>query len=1780
MAVQYCNYDIKGTLAVIGTSTFTGAATFGSSINMSDNQPINFGGQTMFTHTGSVTSIGDSTSSSVLNISGGDATFTGDIKQSNRIVLQDNGTIQWGNTADYGNLTWDTGYALIYGQSGKGIKLGTNGSTLALELDTSQNATFAGDITVSGGDITLGGTGRIQGVDTVSASTDAANKAYVDAHVSPAGTYLPLAGGTMATTAKIYFYNTSQYIHANSSNDLTIASGDDINYLSNFNRFYTGGVEFARLSGSYDSWIANGTNSKLGINKNSGINYNLDVEGTLRTTSNAIFEGSVSIGTTNTSGLLNVHKSGSGTDNTIITEDDARRIYIGRDSIKATDLSNNAALLHIQQNDGDTRFGGDATVDGDLTVSGGDITLSGTGRIQGIDTVSASTDAANKAYVDAHVSPAGTYLPLIGGTMSGSIGMGDNDIDGIDELKFSSGTKLGDDGGTSFVSLTYADSGDGGLKVTDNDGHIQGYLYGDGGATSSFGLLDGTGSWAVRCLENEYVELRYDNSTKLNTLTDGVTISGKLGIGTSFPGTEGYSFAEDLVIKGGASASDGAGITIAGNGKRYGIIAFGDAADVNAGEIFYDHNVNAMYFRTNGSNSVVYINSAGKVNAGAATSSGDGSSTLTTKGYVDAQIATIPSGLNFQGNWNASTNSPTLASGTGTPGFYYNVSVAGSTNLDGETDWQVGDWAVFVEAGATDKWEKIDNTSALTGVGVNGRVTFWSGTNTLASDAGLTYNSSTDILTASGGVLWSGGGSAESNSAYDNMITAFSDSGSSTITLTLTQQDGGTLTTSFSNPQGTVTGTGATGRVAFWNGTSAIASSSNLYWDNGTAELGIGTSSPTTSFTIASGHGTTRANLFYNGGGTGSNNASIDMWASEPGVSYNGSGIGSNIVGSPYYGRQTTTQGQTYIRFIDGQFEVYTGTNSSGTASTATRRFYIEDNGLATFSSTPAVGTRSAGDNTNRAASTAFVTTAVASAGSGTFLPLIGGTMTGDIDFNDGIEARFGNSQDLTIQSVGDQSYIQNYTGNLNIVQNANDSDIIFKSDNGSGGTTTYFYLDGSGSITRVSTNFRADDSVKLQAGSNGDFSMFHNGTHSYLDNDTGNLYIRNKADDKDIIFQSDDGSGGLAEYFRVDGSFEKTVFSKDIFLNDNVKALFGNSSDLQIYHDGSGSYVDNYTGVLQFTNYADDSDIIFKSDDGSGGTATYFRVDGGAVETRFLKSTRHFDNVGAYFGDSADLQIYHDGSNSYIQDTGTGDLKLLGTNLRLKNGADTITFLEALSGGAVSIYHNGSKRFETTSSGVTVTGDLTVTGGDISLGGTGRIQGIDTVSAGTDAANKDYVDTAVAGSGSGTVTSVSSATTSQLTVSQSSPAPALSIVTAAVTNGGTALATGNQIYDATTTRLASYLPLAGGTMTGNVRLNDNVQLQIGSSNDAYITHNATDTFFVNSVGKLEITNDAVDKSIIFKANESSGAENYLGLLPSFPGVFVYKDLLLAQDGNGGKIKLGQNQDLQLFHDGNHSYIDSNNTGDLYIRSLNDDIVIQAYDDVFIYAANGEDGIKVIGDGAVELYYNNSKRFETTVNGIALPQGNNASPSISRDGDSNTGMYWGASDELNFSTAGINRLIIDSNGLTVNGNVSLDEDVVLGASSSIVLDDTPTASTASGSGTIVKWSVSVSTTAGTLYVIKTDGGWTTADADSEAKSTAMAAIALGSNATSGMLLQGFFYKASHGFSIGAPLYISNTAGAFSNTRPTGTGDYVRIIGYATSTNYIYFDPDKTWVKID
>ncbi len=86
-----------------------------------------------------------------------------------------------------------------------------------------------------------------------------------------------------------------------------------------------------------------------------------------------------------------------------------------------------------------------------------------------------------------------------------------------------------------------------------------------------------------------------------------------------------------------------------------------------------------------------------------------------------SSVANALGALNYKGTWNAATNTPTLASGVGTQGDYYVVSVAGATDLDGITNWGVGDWAAFngsvwqrVEGGADGNFVNLDVTGTST----------------------------------------------------------------------------------------------------------------------------------------------------------------------------------------------------------------------------------------------------------------------------------------------------------------------------------------------------------------------------------------------------------------------------------------------------------------------------------------------------------------------------------------------------------------------------------------------------------------------------------------------------------------------------------------------------------------------------------------------------------------------------------------------------------------------------------------------------------------------------------------------------------------------------------------------------------------------------------------------------------------------------------------------------------------------------------------------------------
>jgi hypothetical protein len=182
----------------------------------------------------------------------------------------------------------------------------------------------------------------------------------------------------------------------------------------------------------------------------------------------------------------------------------------------------------------------------------------------------------------------------------------------------------------------------------------------------------------------------------------------------------------------------------------------------------------------------------------------------------------------------------------------------------------------------------------------------------------------------------------------------------------------------------------------------------------------------------------------------------------------------------------------------------------------------------------------------------------------------------------------------------------------------------------------------------------------------------------------------------------------------------------------------------------------------------------------------------------------------------------------------------------------------------------------------------------------------------------------------------------------------------------------------------ATYLTLDGGlgymVADKQLRFADGVNLYFGNSNDAQIKHDGSDFAIANDTGNMYLTQNTNDGDMIFECDDGSGGTTSYFHLDGGMQVVQYSKNLYLTDNI--QIRIGSGSDLQIYHDGSHSYIDGTTTGDLYIRSTNDDVVIQGADDVFIYAQGGEDAIIARGNGAVELYYNNAKKIETAAAGV------------------------------------------------------------------------------------------------------------------------------------------------------------------------------------------------------
>jgi hypothetical protein len=153
--------------------------------------------------------------------------------------------------------------------------------------------------------------------------------------------------------------------------------------------------------------------------------------------------------------------------------------------------------------------------------------------------------------------------------------------------------------------------------------------------------------------------------------------------------------------------------------------------------------------------------------------------------------------------------------------------------------------------------------------------------------------------------------------------------------------------------------------------------------------------------------------------------------------------------------------------------------------------------------------------------------------------------------------------------------------------------------------------------------SFRQDillpDSKKLILGTGKDAEI-------YVTSD--DLVIVNTANDKDIIFQSDDGTGGTKEYFRLDGSAATSTGITTTLFPDNSKLKLGTGGDFVLFHDSNDSTITNNTGDVIIQNAADDKDIVLKSDNGSGSTTAYITLDGSETTVEIAKNTNFASNI------------------------------------------------------------------------------------------------------------------------------------------------------------------------------------------------------------------------------------------------------------------------------------------------------------------------------------------------------------------------------------------------------------------------------------------------------------------------------------------------------------------------------------------------------------------------
>ena len=789
-------------------------------------------------------------------------------------------------------------------------------------------------------------------------------------------------------------------------------------------------------------------------------------------------------------------------------------------------------------------------------------------------------------------------------------------------------------------------------------------------------------------------------------------------------------------------------------------------------------------------------------------------------------------GLTYEGTWDATNNTtnglanaPALISGQGTSGHFYIVNIGGNVDLDGNNSWSVGDWAIFLDEGSQPaSWQKIDNSSEITGSGTANTMSMWTNTTTL-NDSLISQNAGATVVSVNGdlkvkdtiqattgpstGLKLKGNGtggveimSADgftdgkirlncSDNSHGVTLQSPPHISGATYTLVLPTTSGVTgdvLTSGGVTPSqltwttpttGTVTGTGTTSTLPIWSdGTAGLLGDSimsyagtvisvngdfstqglevNKYLKDGAGSNGADgfVLTSTTSGTdreILWVDPTTIGDIYTFGSSTDplvSANVRLDLDAttgSDSFVTLIGSGVAITqasdavtftVPAGDIYTLGSSTDGSNVKLNLDAAStadSAITLTGAGGltvaqtnnivtlTAPAGSDTTYTLAAGAKNVNSVPLNLTPSTGSDTtvnltegtgitltrNAAGDDVTITTTAAI---GSFLPIGGGTLTGALS---GTSAAFSTTVSATT-----------FTGDLNGTINTL--------------TTAVTQLPAINNTTIATTAFAnaaatAAAGVTSVATANADLiTIAGTGSGPY----TGAVTATAKT--AAVSSSSDNLATGTQIQAAIDLALTGALTFKGTF-DAATGAIVGSSpteylyncpggagtrvavtiGDLYIASTGGAFYCDTASQyalnvgdeVIATATAAADSSVkagwsVVPSQSAGG---PFLELAGGTM----TGNTIHNDSVRSIYGTGSDLQIYHDGSNSYIQDTsGTGDLRIDTSIFKLRSANGGETMIRAFEDGAVILSHNNYDKIGTTSTGIAVTGNGVFTGG------------------------------------------------------------------------------------------------------------------------------------------------------------------------------------------------------------------------------------------------------------------------------------------------------------------------------------------------------------------------------------------------------------------------------------------------------------------------------------